>query len=78
MSKSQPIPGASVIMKRYGSRAGPGARPGSIHIPEGAIPPQLHVTCYDADNLAEHEHVSLSQLKELRGRSEVMWIDIVG
>jgi len=65
-------------MKRYGTRVAPGARPGSINIPERAIPPQIHVSCYDAENLVEYENPSLSEIAELRGQFPVMWIDVVG
>ena len=65
-------------MKRYGYRAAPGARPGSINTPEGALPPELHVTCYDGENIEEYDNLSLSKIAELRGQSQVMWIDAVG
>ena len=78
MSSSTPAPGASMFMKRYGYRAAPGARPGTISIPAGATSPQIHVTCYDAEKLVEYDNPELSEIEKLRGRSPVMWIDIVG
>jgi len=78
MSSSKPIAGASMFMKQYGNRTAPGARPGSINIPKGATPPQIHVTCYSANELTEYENPSLSKITELRGQAPVMWIDVVG
>jgi len=78
MKPSQPASGASMFMKRYGRRTAPGARPGSITIPAGATPPRIHVTCYSADELVEHENLTLEKMVQLRDQSPVMWIDIVG
>ncbi|MEM8945952.1 MAG: magnesium/cobalt transporter CorA [Planctomycetota bacterium] len=71
-------PTASMFMKRYGYRATPGARPGSIDVPEGAIEPTIRVTSYDGNELQEHENASVDQIANLRGASQVTWIDIVG
>lgn len=65
-------------MKKYGHRTVAGARPGSIAIPEGATPTKIHVTCYGADKLTEHDAVGVSKITQLRGHLPVMWIDVVG
>ncbi len=78
MSQSSPTSTASMFMKRYGGRATPGARPGSINVPENAIPPQVRITCYDGEHIQEVENPALSKLSELRGESQVMWVDVVG
>ena len=78
MNQPTPRPTASMFMKRYGYRAAPGSRPGSINVPENALQPQVRITCYDGENLVERETPELSEIGELRGQSQVMWIDVVG
>lgn len=65
-------------MKEYGRRAISGARPGSITIPEDAIPTRIHATCYSAEELREYDDLSVQEISELRGRLPVMWLDVVG
>lgn len=78
MSSSEPAAGASMFMKQYGSRTAPGARPGSINVPQGAIPPRIRVTCYDANQLLEYHDPGLAEIAELIGQLPVTWIDVVG
>jgi magnesium transporter len=53
-------------------------RPGSILIPPGAEDTILRVTCYGPDRLVDKPNCTLAQLRELRGKYPVMWIDATG
>lgn len=55
----------------------PGARPGELHIPEGAPPPRIHVTAYGPEHLEEDE-IDVAQLAAWRGRADVLWVDVHG
>jgi magnesium transporter len=56
----------------------PHTRPGTIIVPEGALPPLVRVTCYGPDELVDKKNATLDQIRELRGKFPVMWIEIVG
>jgi magnesium transporter len=56
----------------------PHTRPGSIIIPPDALPPLIQVVCYGPDELVEKKNATLAQIRELRGKYPVMWIEIVG
>lgn len=71
-------PEQSMFQKRYRRRAAPGTRPGAIHIPEGALPPDIRVTCYGPTNLVDQDHCTWDQAEQLIGKHRVTWIDIVG
>lgn len=53
-------------------------RPGSILIPPGAQAALLRVTCYGPDKIVDKPNCSLAQIRELRGKYPVMWIDATG
>ncbi len=53
-------------------------RPGSILIPPGAQPALLRVTCYGPDRIVDKPNCSVGQIRELRGKHPVMWIDATG
>ncbi|MDZ4657303.1 MAG: magnesium/cobalt transporter CorA [Bythopirellula sp.] len=78
MSDSSPDLSTSMFIKSYGHTLSPGARPGSINIPPGALPPTIRITCYGPSKLEDHPNCSLELASELRGKHPVMWVDIVG
>lgn len=78
MSNSKHAAGASMFMKRYGQQAQAGAPPGSIHSPEGALPSKMRATCYGPDEVVEVRDCSLQEIESLRGKYQVLWIDLVG
>jgi magnesium transporter len=53
-------------------------RPGSILIPPGAQAPLLRVTAYSPDRMIDKPNCSLGQIRELRGKHPVLWIDATG
>jgi magnesium transporter len=53
-------------------------RPGSILIPPGAEPTLLRVTCYGPDRIVDKPNCSIGQIRELRGKHPVMWVDATG
>jgi len=78
MSNSSLAPGTSQFVQQHGRRTTSAARPGSITVPEGAIPTRIHATCYSAEELREYDDLSVSKITELRGSLPVMWLDVVG
>ncbi len=65
-------------MERYERRGSPGARPGSIEIPAGALPPHIRMTGYGANAITLFDDCTFEDVKEQRGKHEVLWIDIAG
>jgi magnesium transporter len=53
-------------------------RPGSIIVPPGAQATVLRVTCYGPDRLVDKPNCTVGQIRELRGKYPVMWIDATG
>ncbi len=53
-------------------------RPGSILIPQGAEGTLLHVTAYGPDKIVDKPNCTIGQIRELRGKLPVMWIDVTG
>jgi magnesium transporter len=53
-------------------------RPGSILVPPGAEGTVLRVTCYGPDRLVDKPNCTVGQIRELRGKYPVMWIDATG
>ncbi|MSP25729.1 MAG: magnesium/cobalt transporter CorA [Myxococcales bacterium] len=58
--------------------ATPGASPGLVHSPPGALAPDVRVVSYDADSIAEERLESLSGIAALRSRRKVVWVDVDG
>jgi magnesium transporter len=56
----------------------PGSSPGALAIPTGAPPPRIHVFCYDAEHVEEHDVVDVEQLATLRNEQRVLWVDVQG
>lgn len=60
----------------------PGARPGTLAIPAGSPPPEIHAVAYDAAGVEELHPVGLEELAALReaaaraGRN--LWVDVRG
>ena len=78
MTKTQSSDGKSMFMARYGQRAAPGSRPGSIRVPEGALPPRIRLTGYGPESIEIHDNCDLEQVKQHRAKHSVLWIDIDG
>jgi magnesium transporter len=53
-------------------------RPGSILIPPDAQATVLRVTCYGPDKIVDKPNCTVGQMRELRGKYPVMWIDASG
>lgn len=68
----------SMFMARYRGRAKPGARPGAIEIPDGALPPHIRLIGYGPDQITVLEDCSLEEVCQQRGKHSVLWIDIAG
>lgn len=66
--------------KRRPSRARvqPGASPGTLNAPPGALPPRIVVMDYDREQLTEKEIADPRELEPWLRRQSVTWIDVVG
>jgi magnesium transporter len=64
--------------RRFDHSLHPHTRPGTVIAPADAESPVLRITCYGPDQLVERHNASVSQVRELRGKYPVMWIDAVG
>jgi magnesium transporter len=64
--------------RRFDHSLHPHTRPGTIIVPAGAEAPVLRVTCYGPDEIVERHNASLKQIRELRGKHPVMWIEASG
>jgi magnesium transporter len=53
-------------------------RPGSIVIPPGAQDTLLRVTCYGPEKIVDRPNCTVGQIRELRGKHPVIWIDATG
>ncbi len=56
----------------------PGASPGAMVIPTGALPPRLYVMDYSADRVDERDITDVKALENYRGTGTVSWIDVQG
>ena len=63
---------------RYGQRLTPGSRPGSMAAHPEALASTIRITCYDDQEIEEHESCSVEQVQQLLGKRKVTWIDVVG
>jgi magnesium transporter len=64
--------------RRFDHSIHPHTRPGTIIVPPDALPPVLRVTCYGPDDIVDKHNVTLDQIRQLRGKHPVMWIDAAG
>jgi len=64
--------------RRFDHSLHPHTRPGTIIIPPSALPPLLRVTCWSPDQIVDKHNVTLGQIRELRGKYPVMWIEAAG
>jgi magnesium transporter len=53
-------------------------RPGTILVPPDAQATILRVTCYGPDRIVDKPNCTLGQIRELRGKYPVTWIDATG
>lgn len=67
-----------MYMERYARRGSPGARPGSIEVPEGALPPHIRMIGYGTNEFTVFDDCSFKEVQKQRGKHEVLWIDIAG
>jgi magnesium transporter len=56
----------------------PGAAPGFMVIPEGALPTRIHVIDYDADHVDEMDVAAVRELARFRTSKTITWIDVQG
>jgi magnesium transporter len=56
----------------------PHTRPGTIIVPPGSLPPLLQLTAYGPQQIVEKRNATLAQVRDLRGKHPVLWIDAVG
>ncbi len=59
-------------------RPPPGASPGTLVPPEGAVPTTIRVIAYDAGSFAEYEDVAAAELPKLLRESTIAWVDVRG
>jgi magnesium transporter len=64
--------------RRFDQSIHPHTRPGTIIPPSGALAPILRVTCYGPDQIVDKQNVTVDQIRQLRGKYPVMWIDAAG
>src|SRR5687768_2115507 len=64
--------------RRFDQSIHPHTRPGTIIVPRDAHPPMLRVTCYGPEQFVDKQNVTPAQIRELRGKYPVMWIDASG
>lgn len=64
--------------RRFDHSIHPHTRPGTVIVPAGADAPILRITCYGPEQIVERHNASLGQIRELRGKYPVMWIDATG
>lgn len=55
-----------------------GSRPGTLMIPEGALPPTIRIIDYGPDQVEEKEISELEELSLYAARDSVTWIDVQG
>ena len=55
-----------------------GSRPGTLMIPEGALPPTIRIIDYGPDEVEEKEISDPEELSAYAGRDSVTWIDVQG
>ena len=53
-------------------------RPGTVAVPPDAQPPLLHLIAYGRDQIVEKRNATVAQVRELRGKYPVLWIDATG
>lgn len=70
--------GTNMFSKGYRRKTKPAARPGSILVPDGAIPPKIRMTCYSPTELEDNQNCAIDQVRQMRGKYPVQWVDIVG
>lgn len=64
--------------RRFDHSLHPHTRPGTVIPPVGAESPVLRITCYGPDQIVERHNAAVGQVRELRGKYPVMWIDASG
>lgn len=65
-------------LRRPPHRAPVGAPPGTLLAHEDAVDPELRVFAYGPGAFEQHDDIELSEVAQLRGRFDVLWLDIVG
>jgi len=68
----------NIFPKKFRPRGKPGARPGTLKPPEGAIAPTIRATSFGPQELEEQVDCDLPQVQKLREKHPVTWVDIVG
>jgi magnesium transporter len=55
-----------------------GQAPGVMESPAGALPPQVHVFAFDADNIEEVHGPDMSAIAALRKKWPMIWVSVTG
>ncbi len=64
--------------RRFDHTIHPHTRPGTIIVPPDALPPLIQLTAYGPEQIVEKRNATTAQIRELRGKYPVLWIDVVG
>ncbi|MBL9165772.1 MAG: magnesium/cobalt transporter CorA [Planctomycetaceae bacterium] len=64
--------------RRFDHTLHPHTRPGTIIVPPESLPPLLQITAYGPDVIVEKRNATAAQIRELRGKYPVVWIDAIG
>ncbi len=64
--------------RRFDQSLHPHTRPGTIIIPPDATAPLLRLTCYGPDQIVDKHNVTIHDIRELKGKYPVMWIEASG
>lgn len=63
---------------RIQKRTAPGALPGTLSAPKGAVRPSTRVIKYNADRVEEYEIKSIGDIRDLLDDQSVTWVDVDG
>ena len=55
-----------------------GAIPGTLAIPDDAVPPKIHMICYDTETSREQDIQNINDLQAAFDPSDITWIDVQG
>lgn len=64
--------------RRFDQSLRPHTRPGTVAVPPDAMPPLLHLVAYSRDQMVDKRNATVAQVRELRGKYPVLWIDATG
>jgi magnesium transporter len=71
-------PRSSTSLRRPRKRPPPGARPGTLVVPEGALAPRIRLMRYDRETVEERDVSDPAALEPLIGAGRIAWVDVQG